>query len=205
MAGQAQPPACTVLGISTGGPPALARLLAELRPPLPPLVIVQHMPRQFTGPLSARLNTLSPLAVREARHGDAIEPNLVLIAPGGRHLELVRRGESVRVRLSDGPPQSGHRPSIDVLFASAAAVFGPRCLGVIMTGMGRDGVRGCGAIRRAGGAVLAQDEATSAVYGMNRAAVLAGHVDRQFALDDAAEVLMAVAGDRRTANLKSEI
>lgn len=180
---------CVALGISTGGPPALARLLESLRPPMPPIVIVQHMPPQLTGPLASRLDSLSSLTVREAVHGDRLQANCVLVAPGGKHLELRRSGSHVSVLLREGPPVNGFRPSVDVMMTSAAKVFGPNCLGVIMTGMGRDGVDGCRAIRDAGGYVLGQDEASSDVYGMNRAAFLEEHVDQQFGLEDAAIVL----------------
>ncbi len=180
---------CVALGISTGGPPALSRLLAELRPPMPPIVVVQHMPPQFTGPLAARLNSISALSVREAEQGDVLEPNCVLIAPGGKHLEIARRGSRVRVSIRDGEAVSGHKPSVDVMMVGAAKAFGPNCLGVIMTGMGRDGVNGCRAIREAGGYVLGQDEASSDVYGMNKVAFVEGNVDQQFALSDAAAAI----------------
>jgi two-component system, chemotaxis family, protein-glutamate methylesterase/glutaminase len=180
---------CIAIGVSTGGPPALARLLESLRPPMPPIVIVQHMPAQFTGPLAARLDGLSALSVHEAAHGDLLQPNCVYVAPGGKHLELHGVEPRVRAVLRDGPVVSGHRPSVDVMMTTAAKVYGPGCLGVIMTGMGRDGVSGCRAIRAAGGYVLGQDEASSDVYGMNRAAFVEGNVDRQFGLDEAAAVV----------------
>ncbi|MGO8689164.1 MAG: protein-glutamate methylesterase/protein-glutamine glutaminase [Thermoguttaceae bacterium] len=181
--------ACIVIGISTGGPPALGSLLASLAPPMPPIVVVQHMPPNFTKPLAWRLNSLSPLTVTEAQHADALQPNHVLIAPGGKHLQLRRWDRAVRAVVGDGEPVSGHKPSIDVLMQSAAEVFAAGLLGVIMTGMGYDGVAGCAAIRAAGGYVLGQDQASSDVYGMNKAAYVQGHVDQQFALDDAAETL----------------
>jgi len=177
---------CVASGISTGGPAALSVLFETVRPPLPPLVVVQHMPPRFTGPLAARLDSLSALSVKEAESNDELCPNGAWIAPAGRHLRLRRIGGVVRVVLDDGPPQSGHRPAVDVMMISAAKVYGPRCLGVIMTGMGRDGVEGCAAIRKGGGFVLGQDQATSDVYGMNKAAFVAGHVNRQFALGDVA-------------------
>jgi len=180
---------CVAIGISTGGPPALSRLLGALRAPLPPIVIVQHMPPHFTGPLAWRLDSLSALLVKEAAEGDVLHPNQVFIAPGGKHLELRRHGNSARIVLGEGEPVSGHRPSVDVMMTSAAALYGPRLLGMIMTGMGRDGVAGCRAIRAAGGFVLGQDEASSDVYGMNKIAFVEGHVDRQFSLDEAAEAL----------------
>ena len=158
-------------------------------PPMPPIVVVQHMPPNFTKPLAWRLNSMSPLTVTEAQHADALQPNHVLIAPGGKHLQLRRWDRAVRAVVDDGPPVSGHKPSIDVLMQSAAEVFAAGLLGVIMTGMGYDGVAGCAAIRAAGGYVLGQDQATSDVYGMNKAAYVQGHVDQQFALDDAAQTL----------------
>ncbi len=180
---------CIAIGISTGGPPALTTLLESLRPPMPPIVIVQHMPPQFTGPLAARLDSVSALSVREAAQGDILRPNGVILAQGGLHLELRRRGANVIAVLRDGPPVSGHKPSVDALMLSAANVYGPNCLGVIMTGMGRDGSTGCKAIRAAGGFVLGQDEVSSDVYGMNRTAFVEGNVDRQFGLHDAAAVI----------------
>lgn len=180
---------CVALGISTGGPPALSRLLESLRPPMPPIVVVQHMPAHFTSPLAWRLDSLAQLSVKEAVAGDTLRPNHVLIAPGGRHLSLRRHGKATRVAIEDGAPVSGHKPSVDVMMRSAAAIYRSGCLGVIMTGMGRDGSEGCGAIRAAGGYVLGQDEASSDVYGMNKVAYQAGHVDRQFNLCDAATVI----------------
>jgi two-component system, chemotaxis family, protein-glutamate methylesterase/glutaminase len=177
---------CIAIGISTGGPPALTRLLSELRPPMPPIVIVQHMPPQFTGPLAARLDGGSALSVHEAANGDVLQANGVLIAPGGRQLEVVRRGAFVKIVLSDGEAVSGHKPSADVMMTSAAKAFGRKCLGVIMTGMGRDGANGCRAIREAGGFVLGQDEASSDVYGMNKVAFVEGNVDQQMSLSESA-------------------
>jgi two-component system chemotaxis response regulator CheB len=181
---------CVALGISTGGPPALASLFETLRPPMPPIVVVQHMPAQFTKPLSWRLNNLSQLTIKEAASDDTLQANHVYIAPGGRHLSLRRLGDRVRVVLRDDEPVSGHRPSVDVMMKSAAACFGSSCLGVIMTGMGHDGVEGCATIRAAGGYVLGQDEATSDVYGMNKVAFTSGHVDRQFSLSEAAKAIV---------------
>ncbi len=177
--------ACIAIGVSTGGPPALTGLFAALRPPMPPILVVQHMPPQFTKPLAWRLNSLSELSIQEAAGGEVPRPNHVLIAPGGRHMELRRHGGLVKTVLSDGPPVSSHKPSVDVMMQSVAAIFGPNCLGVIMTGMGRDGVEGCRSIRQAGGYVLGQNEATSDVYGMNKVAYVEGCVNRQFALDEA--------------------
>ena len=180
---------CVALGISTGGPPALTVLLGALRPPMPPIVIVQHMPPQFTAPLAVRLDSISALSVSEAAQGDRLQPNHVLLAPGGMQLKLRRRGANVVALISDGPPVSGHKPSVDVMMQSAAIVFGPNCLGVIMTGMGRDGADGCRDIRAAGGYTLGQDLATSDVYEMNRVAQVEGNIDRQFGLQEAAVLI----------------
>jgi len=181
---------CVAIGISTGGPPALSRIFEALRPPLPPIVVVQHMPAHFTRPLAWRLDSLSRLSIREAANGDVLRPNHVLIAPGGKHLQLRRQEKWVKAVIRDGEPVSGHRPSIDVMMTCAAEIFGPGCLGVIMTGMGRDGSAGCRAIRAAGGFVLGQDEQSSEVYGMNKVAFVEGHVDRQFALPDATAAIV---------------
>jgi len=193
-AAPAVPPAeledkCIAIGISTGGPPALAMLFETLQPPMPPIVVVQHMPPHFTGSLAWRLDSISALSVREAQEGDVLAPNLVFIAPGGRHLKLRKSGKTAKVVLDDGPPVSGHKPSVDVMMTTAASIFGSRLLGVVMTGMGRDGSDGCKAIRAAGGYVLGQDEHTSAVYGMNKVAWVEGNVDQQFALDDGPQII----------------
>ena len=165
---------CIAIGISTGGPPALAQLFASLRPPLPPIVVVQHMPPNFTKPLAWRLDSISELTIKEAAVGDLLVPNQVLIAPGGKHLEIRRLGGAVKAVIRDGPVVSGHKPSVDVMMNSVVAAYGGSCLGVIMTGMGRDGADGFAAIRRAGGYVLGQDEDTSDVYGMNKVALCGG-------------------------------
>jgi two-component system chemotaxis response regulator CheB len=180
---------CIAIGISTGGPPALASLFESLRPPMPPIVVVQHMPPSFTKPLAWRLDALSRLSIKEAAHGDRLQTDHVLIAPGGKHLQVRGLGRSARGVIRDAPPVSGHKPSVDVMMRSAAEAFGENCIGVIMTGMGRDGADGCGAIRAAGGYTLGQDEATSDVYGMNKVAFVEGNVDRQFGLDEAATVI----------------
>jgi two-component system chemotaxis response regulator CheB len=176
---------CVVLGISTGGPQTLSQAFAMLRPPIPPVLVVQHMPAQFTAVFAQRLDRQCAVAVKEAADGDAVLPNRILIAPGGQHMTLAGMAPSARVTLdATNPPVSGHRPSIDVLFESAARVFGPAAVGIIMTGMGRDGVEGCKRILAAGGATFGQDEATSVVYGMNKAAQREGAVQAQFASDE---------------------
>jgi two-component system chemotaxis response regulator CheB len=177
------------IGVSTGGPPALATLFKSLPPPLPPIVVVQHMPPDFTQAFAWRLNSISSLSVKEAESGDVVQPNNVYIAQGGKHLYLRKEGAAVKCLVRDGDPVSGHKPSVDVMMKCAAEIYASRCLGVVMTGMGRDGSDGCGAIRKAGGFTLGQDEASSDVYGMNKVAFAEGNVDRQFHLDEAAAVI----------------
>ncbi|WP_435009909.1 protein-glutamate methylesterase/protein-glutamine glutaminase [Tundrisphaera lichenicola] len=180
---QARRPQCIVIGISTGGPQALGQYLAQVTAPTPPILIVQHMPAQFTAVFAQRLDRACSLSVKEAEEGDRLMPNRVLIAPGGRHMAVTGRPPLVRIALSDGAAVSSHKPSVDVLFHSAARVYQGDVAGIIMTGMGRDGVIGCKAILEVGGMTFGQDEASSAVYGMNKAAFLEGGVSFQFSLD----------------------
>lgn len=178
---------CIAIGISTGGPPALARVFADLVPPLPPILVVQHMPPAFTKPFAARLDGLSELTIREAQGGEVLEGNHVYIAPGGKHMSLKRLRTSAEIVVKEGLPVSGHIPSVDVMMKSAAQTFGGCVLGAVMTGMGRDGSDGCSAIRGAGGFVVGQDQSTSAVYGMNRVAFEEGGVNVQVSLDEIAK------------------
>jgi two-component system chemotaxis response regulator CheB len=153
------------------------------------------MPAQFTGVFADRLNRSCGVPVREAREGDRVQPDQILVAPGGRHMSLVGLAVNARIVLSD-PDQSavsGHKPSIDVLMQSAARVFQTQAVGVLMTGMGRDGVEGCKAILGAGGITIGQDEATSVVYGMNKAGFLEGAILRQFSLDDLPALLKNIS------------
>lgn len=177
-------PRVCVIGISTGGPAALSEIVPVLPPDLRvAIVIVQHMPAGFTGPLAERLDAASHVSVSEARTGDRPLPGTVLIAPGDRHLEFDDRGT---VSLTDGPQVNGCRPAADVTMISAARVYGRRALAVVMTGMGRDGTDGALAIKRAHGKTLAQDQATSVIYGMPKAAIDAGAIDEVAALGDIA-------------------
>jgi two-component system chemotaxis response regulator CheB len=155
------------IGVSTGGPNALMQLLPELPADFPvPIVIVQHMPPLFTRLLADRLNGQSHLTVREALPGSVVRPGEIWIAPGDWHMEVERRGGSVYLHTQQGPPENSCRPAVDVLFRSVARVYGSKVLGVILTGMGQDGLRGSREIHAAGGTVFAQDEATSVVWGM---------------------------------------
>ena len=171
------------VGASTGGTEAVKTFLQGIPPDCPPILIVQHMPSKFTGAFAERLNRKSVLEVREAVSGDRLRNDTVLVAPGGRHMRITGKSPmTARIELSDEPPISGHKPSVDCLFESAVPVFGDQIVGIIMTGMGRDGVRGLQAIRAAGGSTFGQDEESSTVYGMNKAAWLEGAVETQFPL-----------------------
>ena len=187
---------CLLIGISTGGPQALSQILPTLHAPLPPILVVQHMPAQFTGVFAARLDRYSSVTVKQAEEGDLVLPDRVLVAPGGVHMMLTGSPPHVRVALSHDPPVSGHRPSVDVLFRSAAKVYQRAAVGLVMTGMGRDGVDGCKAILAAGGLTLGQDEESSAVYGMNKAAYLEGAIKGQFALDDVPAIIQNIVAFR---------
>ncbi|HEX6739356.1 MAG TPA: chemotaxis response regulator protein-glutamate methylesterase [Vicinamibacteria bacterium] len=178
---------------STGGPAALADLLARLPADLPAAVlVVQHMPEGFTRGLADRLNNLCGLTVREAQDGEPLQAGLVLVAPGGRHLRVGRGRDGCVALLDRGPTVSGHRPSADVLFESVARAFGARAGGVLLTGMGEDGAEGLAALRRAGGRTLAQDEESSVVFGMPRAAVQRGAVERVLPLERIADAVVGV-------------
>ncbi len=172
---EAPSPRVAVLGSSTGGPEALARVLTGLSAPLSvPLVVVQHMPALFTAQLAVRLDRVGPSTVLEARGDEELLPGHVYLAPGGRHLELVATARGARTRLHDEAPVHSCRPSVDVLFRSAAVAYGRSVLGVVLTGMGVDGRAGSEAVVAAGGAVVVQDEATSVVWGMPGAVARAG-------------------------------
>jgi len=179
------------IGTSTGGTQALEVVLGALPSDCSGLVIVQHMPAQFTAAFAQRLNKVCDIEVREARHGDRVHTGLALIAPGGRHLTLERDGAQYRVAVIDGPPVSRHRPSVDVLFRSVAKSAGRNAMGVIMTGMGDDGARGLKEMRDAGAATLGQDEDSCVVYGMPKEAFKAGGVCREVPLDGIPEAIMA--------------
>jgi len=161
------------IGASTGGVEAIGSLLSGLPGAAPAIVVVQHMPQLFTGRFAQRLDERSPLQVVEGSDGMAVEAGTVIIAPGGRHCTVIGHEGALTLKIEDGAPESGHMPSVDVLFRSLAA-FGRHAAGVLLTGMGRDGAIGLLEMRRGGALTIAQDEATSVVYGMPRAAVELG-------------------------------
>ena len=201
--GPAKPPAqmrkpgiteIIAIGISTGGPDALRVVFSKIDADLKtPIVVVQHMPPGFTNEFAKSLDRVCPLDVKEAEDGDAIQSGRILIAQGNKHLEVEKKSFNPVVRLSDAPQVSGHRPSADVLFASVAMAYQNHALGVIMTGMGRDGAQQLGTIYKEGGMTLGQDEASSVVYGMPRVAHELGHVMEQVPLEKMARRICDVA------------
>ena len=187
------------LGSSTGGVQAIEAVLASLPRTTPGVVIVQHMPESFTGPFAERLNSLCAMEVKEARDGDRVIPGRVLIAPGGRHMQLTRSGAQYMVSVKDGPLVNRHKPSVDVLFKSVAQNAGRNAVGVILTGMGDDGARGLLEMRQAGAATAAQDEATSVVFGMPKEAIRLGAAVNVLPLQSLAPWLSQAAVERQTA------
>lgn len=189
------------IGASTGGPQAVRDVLTALPADFGlPVVVVQHMPAGFTASLARRFDSLGPLPVAEAAPGMALRPGHVLLAPGGYHLVF---DEDRRARLTEEPPEHGVRPAVDVTMASVAALPGARPIAVILTGMGRDGVRGCRAVARAGGEVIAEDESSCVVYGMPRAVVEAGLADAVVPLHEVAAAVVRRARAGRPAQAKA--
>lgn len=171
------------IGASTGGTESLRELFEALPADCPAIVVVQHMPENFTAAFARRLNGLCRVDVKEAEDGDTLLRGRVLIAPGNRHTLVQRSGARYLISVRDGPLVSRHRPSVDVLFRSAAQFAGANALGILMTGMGDDGARGLLELRQAGARTIAQDEATSVVFGMPRAAIELGAAERVLPLD----------------------
>ena len=193
-------PTVVALGTSTGGPKALQQMLPMLPRDLPVgVLVVQLMPVGFTGPFASRLDQLCQVQVKEAAHDQAIEAGVVYIAPAGQHLTVMRRSSAkVVTRLSASPEGTLHRPSVDVMMLSVAEVFGALAMGVIMTGMGADGVQGMKAIRKAGGLTVGQDEASCTVYGMPRSCAEAGVLQRVVSLTQIpGEILQATRHQER--------
>lgn len=180
----AVPIGIVAIGSSTGGPPALQNILTKLPRNLPAgVVVAQHMPPMFTKSLAERLNSLSQLSVREAMDGDRIEPGLVLIAPGGRHMTVRKRAGQTFVSVSDEPATTLYKPCVDVMVNSVAEVYGAHTMGVILTGMGSNGLVGMKNIKSHGGLVIAQNEPTCVVYGMPRSVIEAGLADHVSPID----------------------
>ncbi len=192
-----------VIGSSTGGPNALAKIFSCLPPAFPiPILIAQHMPPLFTETLAPRLTLKSYLEVKEAVEGEPFRPGMVRLAPGNFHMALQLQDDEPRLKVFQAPLVNSCRPSVDVLFQSAAALYGNRVLGVQLTGMGQDGLKGCEAIFERGGQVLAQDESSSVVWGMPGSVAQAGVADRVLPLEEiAGEILQRVQAERKEALL----
>jgi two-component system chemotaxis response regulator CheB len=184
------------IGASTGGTEALRELLSALPPDAPAIVISQHIPAAFSKPFAERMNRNSAMSVCEAQDGQYILPGHVYIAPGDQHLLIERDGARYRCRLSNGPHVNRHRPSVDVMFRSVAQNVGPNAIGVILTGMGDDGARGLKEMLQAGSQTIAQDEASSVVWGMPGAAVRMGAAQQILPLHRIPAEVLELAGDR---------
>jgi len=180
------------VGASTGGTEAIKHFLMGIPADCPPILIVQHMPESFTNSFARRLDGLCATRVIESQGGERLEPGTVYIAPGHSHLRIKRSGLDYSTELLQTPPVNRHRPSVDVLFDSAAELVGRQALGVILTGMGKDGAQGLLRMRQAGARTFGQDEASCVVYGMPREAYMIGAVEEQCSLDDMAKRVLAV-------------
>ena len=181
-----------VIGVSTGGPPAVQKVLSALPANFPAsIVIAQHMPQAFTGPFAKRLDGLCKISVKEAEPGDRLKTGCAFIAPGGRHLLLKQQISRVELQISTEPASALYKPSANVLITSAAEAVGRRALGVILTGMGSDGMEGIRALKQKGGRALAQSDATCVVYGMPKAIVDAGLSDEIVDIDEMAQAIMS--------------
>lgn len=181
-----------IIGASTGGTEAIRHVLEPLPANSPAILITQHMPGGFTRSFAERLDRLCQIGVKEAEEGERVLPGHAYIAPGDVHLKLARSGANYVVRLDDGPPVNRHRPSVDVLFHSAASHAGRNAIGVLLTGMGKDGAAGLAEMRQAGASTLAQDEASCVVFGMPREAIALGGASEVVSLDDIAPRLMSL-------------
>ena len=182
------------IGASTGGTAAIKAVIASLPAGLPPILIVQHMPEMFTGSFARRLDTLGAIRVTEAVDGERIQPGHAYVAPGHSHLLLRRRGGTSYCELAQSEPVNRHRPSVDVLFHSVAQQGGGRAVGVILTGMGKDGAQGMLAMKRAGAWNIAQDQESSVVYGMPREAVAVGAAHEVVPLGEIGDRVLAALG-----------
>lgn len=184
------------IGASTGGVEALKDVITSLPANAPAVLVTQHMPAQYTKTFSKRLDGMAEVKVKEAEHGERVLPGHVYIAPGDRHLIVDRSGGNYVCKLLDSEEVSGHKPSVDVLFDSAAEICGENCISVILTGMGRDGAKGMLSQREAGAATIGQDESSCVVYGMPKAAYELGGVERQITLSRIAEVVLKLCAER---------
>lgn len=179
------------IGVSTGGPPAVQKILTQLPADFPASILVaQHMPAAFTGPFAKRLDSMSKVRVKEAEDRERMTPGTVYIAPGGRHMTIEQKVSRVEVRVVDEPKEALYKPSANVLMESVARGVGRRALGVVLTGMGNDGLEGMKVLKEKGGMAFAQSDATCVVYGMPKAIVDANLADRIVDIDDMAQAIM---------------
>lgn len=191
------PPQAVAIGVSTGGPAALTDLLPALPKSFPlPVLVVQHMPPLFTRLLAERLNSICSLTVSEAREGDSVQAGKILIAPGDFHMNVATGSGGKCIHLDQSPPRNSCRPAVDALFASMSEAYQGAVLAVILTGMGRDGLQGAQMLKSRGGFVIAQDEASSVVWGMPGAVVRAGYASSVVSLDRIAETILERVGCR---------
>ncbi|MBI5783142.1 MAG: chemotaxis response regulator protein-glutamate methylesterase [Gammaproteobacteria bacterium] len=179
-----------VIGASAGGTQAISEIMAKLPRSIPGMAIVQHMPPRFTASFAERLNHQSNLEVREAKSGDRLKPGVALVAPGGFHMAIMRAGGGYAVRVYEDEPVNRHRPSVDVLFDSAARMAGADALGIILTGMGSDGAQGLHAMKKAGARTIAQDEKSCVVFGMPEQAIRLGAVSHVVSLERIADFIV---------------
>lgn len=184
------------MGSSTGGTEALLQIFKQLPLDIPGIVVVQHIPVNFSRMFAQRLDAQTHFSVKEAEPGDIVEPGMIFIAPGDRHMRINRRGNNIRLDVYKGEKVNGHCPSVDVLFESVAKEMGRNAVGVILTGMGSDGAKGLLSIRQHGGRTIGQNEASSVVYGMPRVAYIIGAVEKQAPLEVIPTLMLQALGGR---------
>ncbi|MBL9169404.1 MAG: chemotaxis response regulator protein-glutamate methylesterase [Verrucomicrobiales bacterium] len=200
--GPKRPIEILAIGTSTGGPNALATVFKSFPKDFPlPIVIVQHMPPMFTALLAERLHALGSVGFQEGKHGQRLQPGQAYIAPGGKHMEVRREGLQTVLHLHEGTPENSCRPAVDVLFRSVAAAYGASSLGVVLTGMGQDGLRGCQHLREKQAQVIAQDELSSVVWGMPGCVVQAGLADAILPLERVASEIVQRVREGRTSSI----
>ncbi|WP_276327707.1 protein-glutamate methylesterase/protein-glutamine glutaminase [Kiloniella majae] len=191
-----------VIGASTGGVEALRVVIKNLPANSPAVLVTQHMPEKFTKTFAERLNKISAVSVSEAKHGERVLPGHVYIAPGGKHLKLHRSGANYLCQLTDEEAVSGHKPSVDVLFRSTCEAAGKNAIGVILTGMGKDGAAGMLELQKVGAKTFGQDEASCVVYGMPKAAYEIGAVEHQVPLKKMAEAMLSACGAAKDRHIR---